>query len=525
MDYYDDLLNVYAYLFQKNKQFTESSARLNVKMEDASRSYQQLNQRADALLADMDQLLSKAYALAKKNNLDVSDLRYQPKSDPETTINQSPVPCQPKVRLPYDFDFQKDFQRLAQEARAAGFTNVHPEQLLTPEEIRHAQEFSQKLDRDFRAATKLQTKDMVILIAAVAVRVLVFFFMRTFQFDSQPQEAQTAEPISSDSMKEPDFLYGGPPEPIPLASTSIQNVDALQGVDLNGILSQISDVPQTDAADVFPSHQEAIPGTLLSPEVIWSRQSFFDFPIAEIQEQDIMANKPILGWLFGVLNILTGTVTTTRLKSFLVDFNVESSMPYAIGQPISTISDVVKPVIQNAAMCKDSIISAVMQEARILGFCKADSQQLFEMFERAQILEQNLTRLEGSVSNILSTCKEELVECIEGIGISASLNTLVSAIHAITYNENDGDLDTFCIRTNRIIVYANAISAMINSTPSLLAEDWASMDYAGFITAIITKIQSDRFWINIKAQFLNSKYMEALEKELDEIDHYFEYCP
>lgn len=76
------------------------------------------------------------------------------------------------VHLPADFNFESEFERLRKEAHAAGFIDVHPEELLSTEEMERARAFDASLNARFAADTGLADKDIQIMLLAVAVRIV-----------------------------------------------------------------------------------------------------------------------------------------------------------------------------------------------------------------------------------------------------------------------------------------------------------------------------------------------------------------
>ena len=73
---------------------------------------------------------------------DKTNIFFGKLSDPGV-LEKSPL-AGSRPELPADFDFQKDFRRLVKEAHQAGFTQVYPEQLLSPQEIARANAAAQQ---------------------------------------------------------------------------------------------------------------------------------------------------------------------------------------------------------------------------------------------------------------------------------------------------------------------------------------------------------------------------------------------
>lgn len=245
MTYYDDILNVNAYLRQKMKNNL-------VQAQNLQKNYAHLDDELEHLTAQADEVLARAYALAAGAGVDVSDIAARRSKEPVPEV-QTPELL---VHLPADFNFAAEFEHLREEAHAAGFIDVHPEELLSAEEMARAQAFDASLDARFSADTGLTGKDIKVMLSAVAVRIVVYFVMN-YAF-----RADTSLPIMS----------GG---------TSVARL-----MDSESILSA------------------AVP---------------FDVPDNKLfKRQDIVGFDKYLGPVLGVANFMTNTVTTFDFKSYAV---------------------------------------------------------------------------------------------------------------------------------------------------------------------------------------------------------------
>ena len=169
MTYFDDILNVNAYLREKMRKNAEASQVLMERIEVSQQRQASLKTQADALLA-------QAEALAAQLGINVS----QEVDTPALIAAEDAADCVDLlVKLPDNYDFSMAFEKLRQEAHAAGFTNVHPEELLSPDEMAQAEMFHQEVESRFEQATELHGKDIAVLAAAVAARIIckaIFFF-------------------------------------------------------------------------------------------------------------------------------------------------------------------------------------------------------------------------------------------------------------------------------------------------------------------------------------------------------------
>ncbi len=525
MDYFDDILNVYAYLFSKEKKASKKLRENIEKVNELNASYTELDEQCQSLAADLDEDLKKAYKLAYEMGIDTSDV----KKTVEKEKKEKKGTTEPGILLTPDFDFKKDFERLVEEAHAAGFTNVCPEDVLSEEEIDRAKEFSEKLDEEFAAATKLKNKDIVVLSIAVAIRVCWYYFVRLLDANSLSDELLTVtESTESEKLKntvKPTGTGGGLlSEP---GKGPKENIDATKGVDVGKLLKNAG--VYGDAVKTGKKIAEKVtkrsytPAKIRDCDTIMIQNVPFDVQDTDLfKKEDVIAYNKFLGWIIGVVNIMTDTVTTYNMNSYSINRTpFEATKPF-VEKKISTLSGVLMPVVKNGSLYKESVIAAVLQEAIVLDYGKASPENIREMFTRAVETERRTAALAEKTNGVLGFFNAGLGAAVSDVAVIALLNTVISAIHSILYDETDGDIAQYTIRTNKIILYSGMIATSINSIPAFVTEDISKLDLAGVITGCISLFQSTRFWIDVKADFLVKAHSKELEAELEKINKYFE---
>lgn len=525
MEYFDDILNVYAYLFSKSSQTAKASAVLADKIAGLETSFQGMNTQADSMLSDADALLAKAYQLAEQAHVDTSgacegtDTAQEDLPEPVTVTPSAQI----RIPIPLDFDYRSEFERLVKEAHEAGFTDTHPEDLLTPEEMEQAERFSDELDAEFQHRTKLHAKDLKVLFIAVAARVLVHALSGKIlsicrqnkgqeQAQAQP-EAQVFAP-KADTVSQQSQL------------NAASSVDAVQGVDISGMLGdQIKNIDVMKAGRTVANkviEQFSTPAKILDHATILEQNAPFDVQETDyFGREDIAAYHRYLGWVIGTVNILTDTITTYGMKSYSITRpEVQLGKP-CVNQEISTVFSVINPVLQKAGSYKNSIVAAAVQEALTQGLGKADPEKVRTLFGRAVALENRTAYLAENSRNMLGKFYAEWTTYAGGIAGMVLINTIVSAVHAIVYEESDGELDAYSIRTNKIILYSSAMATVINSLPAIAGKDLTRLDFSGILMTCMSLFQSGKFWIEAKTAFLASEHKQILDREMEKLDKYF----
>ena len=504
----DDLLNVYAYLFSKSQAVAKTAKNTADALERLDSALDNMDARLDQMQTSLDASMAEAYRLAAELGIDTSGIAPQ---ITETELSPpEPVCAELRPELPADFDFQKDFRRLVKEAHQAGFTQVYPEQLLSPQEIARANAAAQQLDDSFAAATRLQKKDIMVLTIAVAIRVTCHFLSLAI---SEGDSSRSGEAADSRDPRMPEPAAGSP-------------VDATQGVDIGDLLNQAGKYQGG-----LKSHDQIMDkvmqtfggGTqVLDHATILAQSAPFDIQETDLFEhKDIAAYNPYLGWIVGVLNILTDTITTFNTRSYCVIRPFHSAGKPQVDNQVSTLFGVILPVVQALPLQKDAVIAATIQESLVLGFSKAAPDQVRPLFLRAMELEHSTALAARETASVLGEFWDGWAAGVGGIAMTTMINTIVSAIHSLVYEEKDGDLSLYAIRTNRILLYSGAMATVINSLPALAARDIRALDHTGILMTCISLFQSTKFWIDAKTEFLISAYKQELDKELYKVNAWF----
>lgn len=498
----DDILNVYAYLFSKNKRFEEDARELTARIGAQAQAQEAMGRQLDAVTAKADDVLAQARLLAEELGIDVSDLELTGEPPASARPEEKPEDADRRIVLPEDFDFEKDFSRLVKEAHAAGFTKVYPEQLLTPEEMAHAEAAADLLDEEFAKATNLNKKDMAVLFAAAGIRVVCHFLLKKLQtFLPTAEAAQPAQEAS--------------------AGTGI--IDAGQGVDIESLLKNAAQQMDTGGN----GHQAAgdpfspVRVHLLDRATILAQEAPFDIRDGDVlRRKDIVAYHKYLGWLAGIANILTDTVTTYDAKSYSVYRSPGGGKP-AIDREVSTVKDVLFPVAREVTSQKELVVAATLQEALALGFGKADPTNIRALYAQAMEVESKAAALAEKSRELLSLYASELCEMVGGFTVIALINTVVAAVHSLLYEEKDGDLELYAVRTNKVILYSGLFATVINSLPAVVEENILELDFAGILTGCASLFRSTRFWLDAKTNFLVRRYRSELDGEVKKIEKYF----
>ncbi|HOL87445.1 MAG TPA: hypothetical protein PLK32_08830 [Defluviitoga tunisiensis] len=503
MFYYDDILNVNAYLRQKMKHNIIDTQRL---IDD----FQIIEKSFDKMISDTDNLIDKMTRLANTKGIDVSDIL----SKRNEILQQSNIEncCELLVRISKDYDFSKAFEQLCKEAHEAGFTDVHPEDLLSADEMKQAEDFNKALDEKFKSENGLTSKDIFILLIAIAIRVVCYYIYMM----------KNRKEIISTSGKQGDNEYYQDGVPTP-------SIDTNNGVDMKEVLKSTLEFSNTiNKSDQLINKimgKESKIAKIRNVNEILTGSIPFDLPDNKLfSRSEILGFHPQLGWLFGVINILTDTVTTSKIDSYSVYHTFDSQNKLQIGQKLSTLYHVVNPVIQNVINNKESLLAAVVREAYVQNVIKVSVRDTTHLLTKVMEVEQRNQSLLDKVQGFSNVIPLDWDGIIRDTVFASFVNNLIAAVHAIQYDPSkDGSVDMYAVRTSKILMISNGVSALINSMPGIISMNLTKLDFAGLITTCLSAFNSTKFWIEVKTNYLVSEYKKELDKQLAIIDKYFIY--
>jgi len=490
---YDEILNVNAYLRQKMRKNLEDTAAL-------TEEYEQLDQAYDAMLDKAEDLLEQVLDLAEDLGVEIP---AQEAAAPESS-GEAEDCAQLLVQIPQDYDFVRAFWQLVQEAHEAGFTNTHPEELLSQAEMEQAERFHEALDQRFREQSGLTGKDMIIVLAATAVRILCYYAF-SYLFTA----------------KTPDAADMQPEEPF-AAAQSLQQNETAADTAAGAAAGTGRLLAQNFGSGFLAGLTESRANIRTYHQILWEKVPF-ELPDNEFfGHSDILGYHPYAGWLVGVVNILTNTVTTRKLESFSVVAAEHVASGLQIERKLSTAAHVIFPVVEDFASHKESLLAAVVREADVLGATHAPVEETATMLQKVMAAEQENQSLMDTAQLFSSFIPINWKSLLKHTAITAFLNQLITAVHAVQYDpKTDGDMKMYTIRTHKILTISNALSAVASNIPALVTQDVSKMDVAGIVTTCLSLFGSVRFWIEVKSEYLASAYKQEADKLLAEMDQYF----
>ena len=234
-----------------------------------------------------------------------------------------------------------------------------------------------------------------------------------------------------------------------------------------------------------------------------------------------LGHDPILGWIFGVANIISDTITLDTFQSYKVEMQ---NGPRRWTGPYST-PQVLLDAFDGIREDNKRLPAAVFAQALHLG-----SDYFTKLGLPVPLLEANsFTR--DFAGKLYKDQYDSLMltKDIAKIGVQATLaaviNMLIAAIHGLFFDPKMyNNRDLFEVKTRKIISYSNLIASSSNvitvagmevaayftENPELAKKGFAYMDIGGYIITMYRLITDARFIRRVKSEFLEKEWYKAV---------------
>lgn len=235
-----------------------------------------------------------------------------------------------------------------------------------------------------------------------------------------------------------------------------------------------------------------------------------------------LGHDPVLGWIFGVLNILTDTITLDK-SHFFDSYNIiYRPKPKHWAQPGES-----KPGKTNMGIIICDAYDAVLEDWRRLP-AAVFAQGLHLGSDAFTKLGLPVPFLETFAPELASKLYKNgydslfLVKDIAVVGtqylVAKLIDWIIMSIHSMYYNPAvDTNEDFYAIRTSKILKYSNIISSSSNvlavSIGTYLgkADSIRYIDFGGFFNCIQNIVEDYQLQNRIKMEFVLGKYHEKLD--------------
>lgn len=227
-----------------------------------------------------------------------------------------------------------------------------------------------------------------------------------------------------------------------------------------------------------------------------------------------LGHDPILGWIFGTMNILTDIITMNNFQSFRVTRN-----PMKITNEIVPLDVLFK---ESYEWINDDFLNlpaAIFAQAQHL---KSDEYTKIGLPVPilASINEEFASKLYRSNYDALCFARDMKIIGASFV-VSKIFDIIISLVHGL-YREEDESKDMFEVRTRKILLISNSIASSSTIINASLTSNPKNLDIGSLLNTVSHLFTDIRFISRVKQEFVDNEISDRLQKEIEEIEHIYE---
>lgn len=221
-----------------------------------------------------------------------------------------------------------------------------------------------------------------------------------------------------------------------------------------------------------------------------------------------LGHDPILGYIFGTMNILTNTMTTCDFNSY----HIRANRVYSNANTYRAIES-----MENRVENDPTAVAAALIKQTI--HIKSD------MYTPNRIPFPVLSAVSTDFSMTLAKYGINFSEALtvgKQVSFSIAINTIIAMLHRLLLaNDTDCDEKLYEVRTRKILLYSNLIATSSNIIYCGFSEDSRKLDIGGFAVTIQRLFSDTKFIDKVKYEFLNSQLSSKYDAEYKKISMYY----
>ena len=213
-----------------------------------------------------------------------------------------------------------------------------------------------------------------------------------------------------------------------------------------------------------------------------------------------LGHDPILGWVFGPVNILSDTLTKNDFVSSYAITNMK------IGPKILT-STAFENAFEQSKVEANLPISIARQGIHFGS----------DFFSKQGLPIPIISSINNDVSKYLINNKINMLNVTEGAMLSTFINTLTACVHSL-FNKEGIEPELYEVRTRKILSISNAIASASNIAYVAITKNVKMLDLGGLLVTISRLFSDARFIARVKQEFIEGKLNDEWERISNDID-------
>jgi hypothetical protein len=215
-----------------------------------------------------------------------------------------------------------------------------------------------------------------------------------------------------------------------------------------------------------------------------------------------LGHDPLLGWIFGLANIVTSTLTTWDFQSYHVKTGLTANLHRR--DKISNRADTIKVFSYTKERLLDN--GSEGKEAMKLALFKHTIHLKSDQYSKAGLPIPAISTLSPQLSQKMAEYGMDMGNAAT-VGKQASLsiliNFLIATIHALYYDPSKySSWSLYEVKTRKILSYSNLIASSSNLLYVGISRDVKKLDIGGLLVTIYRLVSDIEFIQKVKEEFV-----------------------
>ncbi len=230
-----------------------------------------------------------------------------------------------------------------------------------------------------------------------------------------------------------------------------------------------------------------------------------------------LGHDPLLGWIFGVINILTDTVTLSDFKTY----RIQRVPQFKIMPASVSFSELMSDCFDMIKNHKMNLPAAVFAQAQHL---KSDvfTKQGLPVPVLGVLAPEFASDLYGEHYDFLCLARDSAF--VGGsVFISRLINMLISLVHGMFYDSDNGiSRELYNVRTRKILMISSSVASGSSIIAAAVTKNPYNLDIGGLLSTISRLFCDINLITCVKKEFIDNIIDRKLRKELSELDKMIE---
>ncbi len=236
-----------------------------------------------------------------------------------------------------------------------------------------------------------------------------------------------------------------------------------------------------------------------------------------------LGHDPVLGLVFGTANILTNTITTNKLQTYHVNYDVFIKNPRIgtkVGKSIDGTIKMLGAAIKRLDGDIKSVVAAVIKQLIHIA-TDLYTPCGISLPGAGLVLDKSMVE---SLTKYIST--GDVIKAGVSAGISVLINYIISIVHGckLLYTDDGSEysFELYQARTRKIIMYSNIIASSSNLIATAVTGDAKNLDIGGLLVTVYRLFNDTKFICKLEYEFLNSGLSKIYDERYSDVKDLFE---